>query len=416
MDWIQIFKTGKHTDSQGVEREWTEKDLDTIVSQYKPAEHEAPVVIGHPTSNAPAYGWIEALKRDGTTLYAKVKQLVPEFVNAVKAGMYKKRSISLYPDLSLKHVGFLGAAPPAIKGLADVKFSADDKATTIEFAANDADKKAQEERSKKYGISIVDGGSVTKPSKYESIADEDFGDPVNYNYLTDEDHIQAALSYWGKPDNRSAYSKPDQEVVTKRILAAAKKQGKEVDPEKWKFNEGGNDMELEARVKDLEAQNKAKDEAIKVQDQKITEFSEKVKTSEQDAATAKSQLAKLQAEKRHAEFTSYCDELVRGGTLTPAQRTFALDFMEIASATGEYEFAESDGKTVKAPVLGKFKAFLKLLPKKFEFKEVATNGHEHTEQSPEQVAESAREFMKKENEAGRDITYTAAVKHIMEGK
>lgn len=419
MDWMEIFKTGKHTDSAGETREWTQKDLDTIVSQYNPTVHEAPVVVGHPTSDAPAYGWVESLKREGDTLYAKVKDWVPAFVNAVKTGLYKKRSISLYPDLSLKHIGFLGAAPPAIKGLADVKFSTDDKSTIIEFAATDPEKKAQEERSKKYGISVISGGNVTKPAKYASIDDADFADPVNYAYPCNADHMQAALSYWGKPDDRSMYSKPDQEVITKRMLAAAKKYGVEVDPEKWKFqeeNKGGISMELDAKVKELETQNKQKDDALKVQDQKITEFSEKIKTSEKEAADAKSELEKLKTDKRKAEFVSFCDELVRKGTLTPAQKTLALDFMEISHTAGEYEFSEGE-KTVKAPVLERFKSFLKLLPKQFEFSEVATSGTDVAdEQNPEKVAEKAREFMKKEKEAGRDITYTAAVKHVMEGK
>ncbi len=38
-------------------------------------------------------------------------------------GRYKKVSIALYPDLSLRHVGFLGAQPPAVKGLAQAAFA-----------------------------------------------------------------------------------------------------------------------------------------------------------------------------------------------------------------------------------------------------------------------------------------------------
>lgn len=120
--WIEVFKTGTWTDSAGNTRTWTEADLDKIANNYNPGEHEAPVVIGHPRDNAPAWGWVEALKREGNVLKAKLKQLVPEFVEMVKKGMFKKRSISLYPDLRLRHIGFLGAQPPAVKGLADVKF------------------------------------------------------------------------------------------------------------------------------------------------------------------------------------------------------------------------------------------------------------------------------------------------------
>jgi len=132
-DWVEIFRAGTHTDSKGRTREWTEEDLDRIVSGYDPRVHEAPVVLGHPKDNFPAYGWVEAVKREGKTLLAKFRQLVPEFVEAVRAGRYKKRSVSLYGDGSLRHVGFLGAVPPAVKGLADVAFQADAAALEYEF-------------------------------------------------------------------------------------------------------------------------------------------------------------------------------------------------------------------------------------------------------------------------------------------
>lgn len=130
--WFAIFKAGKHTDSSGNTKEWTEADLDKIVASYDPAKHEAPIVIGHPKTNAPAYGWIESLKRVGDTLYAKAKQLVPEFVEMVNKGLFKKRSISLYPDGTLRHVGFLGATPPAVKGLPDVEFKDGEKILNYE--------------------------------------------------------------------------------------------------------------------------------------------------------------------------------------------------------------------------------------------------------------------------------------------
>jgi len=54
---------------------------------------------------------------------AKIKDLVPEFTEMLKKGLFKKRSIALYPDLALRHIGFLGAVAPAVKGLADIKFN-----------------------------------------------------------------------------------------------------------------------------------------------------------------------------------------------------------------------------------------------------------------------------------------------------
>jgi len=117
-DWFEIFKVGTHTNSAGDTREWTLKDLEKIASSYDPKNHEAPIVIGHPEHDSPAYGWIEALKVEGERLLAKPKQLVEDFKEWVRAGRYKKVSMALYPDFTLRHVGFLGAIPPAVKGLA----------------------------------------------------------------------------------------------------------------------------------------------------------------------------------------------------------------------------------------------------------------------------------------------------------
>lgn len=132
MDWFEIFKVGKHTDSSGKTREWTLKDLQEIASSYKPQEHEAPIVIGHPEMDSPAYGWIEALKTEGDKLLAKPKQVVDQLKDWVRKGLYKKVSIAIYPDLTLRHVGFLGGTPPAIKGLKEAVFGDKKPAWVIE--------------------------------------------------------------------------------------------------------------------------------------------------------------------------------------------------------------------------------------------------------------------------------------------
>jgi hypothetical protein len=128
-DWIEVFRVGRHTDSGGNTQDWTFKDLEKIASSYNPQEHEAPIVIGHPETDSPAYGWIEALKVEGEKLLAKPGQLVEQFKDWIRKGLYKKVSIALYPDLTLRHVGFLGAMPPAVKGLQDIRFQEKGKFT-----------------------------------------------------------------------------------------------------------------------------------------------------------------------------------------------------------------------------------------------------------------------------------------------
>ncbi|MBI5410165.1 MAG: hypothetical protein HZA14_12445 [Nitrospirae bacterium] len=131
-DWISIFKTGAHTDSAGNTADYDETYLDGIVSKYNPAKHTAPVVIGHPKVNAPAWAWVDSVKREGQILYYRERDPQPEFNEMRKRGLFKKRSISLYSDGSLRHVGWLGAQPPALKGLEDVVFNEGDQ-ITIEF-------------------------------------------------------------------------------------------------------------------------------------------------------------------------------------------------------------------------------------------------------------------------------------------
>ena len=123
---FEIFKTGTHTSDKGVSKEYTLDDLNFIANSYKPDEDEAPIVIGHPEDNDPAFGWVSSLSvSDEGILIADAPddKLHPDFLNALKEGRYKKRSISLTPDGKLRHIGFLGGAKPAVKGLSDIQFS-----------------------------------------------------------------------------------------------------------------------------------------------------------------------------------------------------------------------------------------------------------------------------------------------------
>lgn len=145
MKSIHIFRAGKHTAMSGTELAFSEQDLQATAQAYDPALHEAPLVVGHPRVDAPAYGHVQALSVQAEDLLAQADQVEPEFAELVKAGRFKKVSASFYtPDSKdnpkpgvyyLRHVGFLGAMPPAIKGLKPIEFGeADEGTVTIEFA------------------------------------------------------------------------------------------------------------------------------------------------------------------------------------------------------------------------------------------------------------------------------------------
>jgi hypothetical protein len=126
--WIEVFKSGEHTDSNGNKKKYSLSDLDNIVTLYnnkisESNSFEAPLVKGHPGSDEPAYGWIEKLQRKGDILYAKLKEVVPELISEIRDGRFRKVSIALYDNMMLRHVGLLGAMPPAVKGLKNVAFS-----------------------------------------------------------------------------------------------------------------------------------------------------------------------------------------------------------------------------------------------------------------------------------------------------
>lgn len=139
--WVEIFRAGTHKDSKGREFTASEADLDQIVANHKLGA--APAVIGHPKQDGPAYAWVGDLMRKGASLFSKFADINPAFDDGVALGAYRNRSISLINDpehgLRLRHVGWLGAVPPAIDGLSPtpVQFSQADEAEVFEFAAFD---------------------------------------------------------------------------------------------------------------------------------------------------------------------------------------------------------------------------------------------------------------------------------------
>ncbi|MBX3231459.1 MAG: hypothetical protein KIT84_24490 [Labilithrix sp.] len=139
---VEIFRAGPQTASNGEVVDLSTADLDAAALAYEPRLREAPIVIGHPHDDTPTYGRVESLERSGNVLVAEVGRLNHDFVEAVREGRYTKVSASFFtPDAFanphpgrwyLKHVGFLGAAAPAVKGLRAVAFVEDGAPSFVE--------------------------------------------------------------------------------------------------------------------------------------------------------------------------------------------------------------------------------------------------------------------------------------------
>lgn len=131
---IEIFRPGRQIDDSGTEHLFDAAAIAGMVTAYDPSLREAPLTVGHPASNLPAYGWVKGLgvNADGR-LTMDPHQVEPQFAEMVASGRFKKRSAAFYPPQHpsnpkpgtwyLRHVAFLGAQPPAVSGLKDIQFA-----------------------------------------------------------------------------------------------------------------------------------------------------------------------------------------------------------------------------------------------------------------------------------------------------
>lgn len=359
---IQIFKPGKHTAMSGAALSFSEADLKASAAAYDPAKHEAPIVIGHPKHDDPAYGWVKSLAfAEG--LDAEPHQVDPAFADMVDRGAFKKVSASFYtPDSPqnpvpgvyyLRHVGFLGAQPPAVKGLRAPEF-AESEEGVVEFADwSDMQNASLWRRLREWMIG----------EKGLEVADSIIPD---YAVATLEDEARKESA-----DEPSAASPQFSETQT---------QGDEMSAEE------------KARLAALEAEN------------------EKLKKDAADFAEAQAAAAR---DARHAVHAAFADGLVREGKLLPANKDVTIATMDFMAGQEQVvEFGEGDAKK---PLLDAFKGMLQAMPKLVEFSEVAGGASqqgEPEEMSPEVMAAKAVEFQESEARAGRQITTAQAVQHV----
>jgi hypothetical protein len=150
-DWVEIFKAGKQTASDGRTIVFSPENLDEIVSSYSPEHFRAPLIISHDTfgrsdrelaESELAFGIVKKLKREGNSLYAFCDPVAPKVRDWIAQGRIVDRSASFYPPDSannpfpgkwaLRHVALLGKTAPSVKGmeaifnLNEFNFSEDD--------------------------------------------------------------------------------------------------------------------------------------------------------------------------------------------------------------------------------------------------------------------------------------------------
>ncbi|WP_056036254.1 hypothetical protein [Loktanella sp. 3ANDIMAR09] len=141
---VEVLRTGTFTAMNGTKHRITAAMLDEIAASFDRDGAPVPAVVGHPKSDDPAYGWLRDVTVDGDRLKVTLFKVDPGFAKSVEDGRYRKVSVKLFtPDApnnpkpgtyGLRHVGFLGAAAPAVSNLKPVEFQGGEDGL-IEFQA-----------------------------------------------------------------------------------------------------------------------------------------------------------------------------------------------------------------------------------------------------------------------------------------
>lgn len=144
---IESLRPGIFTDGNNATWSFSEDDIADLASGYDATRNPAPVVVGHPKMDSPAVGIISAANKVGEKLCVEIDpaSLDPQFAADVKAKRYFRVSLRLFTPnhpanpnpgkWSIRHLGFLGAHPPAITGLAPVFAAGDDDGPVVDFSA-----------------------------------------------------------------------------------------------------------------------------------------------------------------------------------------------------------------------------------------------------------------------------------------
>ena len=369
---IEISSLGQHTDKHGVPALFSEDVLQASVDAYDPGLHEAPLTIGHPKENEPAYGWVKALEYADGVMTAVPHQVEPTFSEMVNSGRFKKRSASFYrPDSPhnpvpgvyyLRHVGFLGAQPPAIKGLKDYQFADHDEGVIeLEFSDN---------------VPLFSIASVFRGLREFLLEkfSKDEADQVVPDYLVGdiEGAAQRSVETDATPQPAFTESHQQEETMTPEEIAAK------------------------------EADIKQREEAIAAREAEFAEREQRIEEAD--------------TERRRKEAVDFVETLIEEGKVLPRDQDPLAEFLCGLDDEAEMEFGEGEDKSTQ-PRRAWFTDFLSRLPNQVDFSERAAPGNEsHVDNSDaEDIAKRAAEFQEAEQRAGRTVSISQAVQHVTQG-
>lgn len=373
MSKLQIFKTGRHTPMSGNAIDFSDEIVKASVAAYDITKHQAPIVVGHPSIDAPAYGWIQSLSFSDGVMEAAPVDVDPQFAELVNQKKYKNISASFYgPDAPgnpvpgtyyLRHVGFLGATPPSVKGLKAASFS-DAEEGVIQFGDYNDKIVARLFRSLRdyfiaqSGLDKADqvipswdlNALETEAAQIDNNTSSSYSDPNPHINPTQEDHSMSTLE---------------------QQQAALKKQQEELD---------------------------AKQKALNEQSASFAERENAILKKEQEA--------------HKLGCVEFCDGLVKSGKMLPVHKPFFVELMSALKANAPIEFGEGDNKQKVTPLDG-LKDYLSKQPVQVNFLEVGKGDVEIANfGDPLAVAKEAQKYQDAQAKEGNVITTADAVAHV----
>lgn len=438
---IAIPGPGTYLDSNGNPRPFTIADLRESAESYDPKLHAAPIVIGHPKDDAPAYGWLEhARVTDGGALAFDTDRVNPQFAEQHRAGSYRKHSLALYPPDDPRnpkpgvwyprHLGFLGAQPPAIKGLPEVQFAEGDQHVSIEFGEVDPDGLVEVLRS------IM--------SRLRDLITDKFGrdeaDRTVPDWQIDSKSLKASIS----PEGETEFAEDGSAKGTagdgtggraRKAIKKLRDAGMSTDDISEALSDLPGDVSRSAGTLQSIASGDIANppdslvkalEAIKPKTE--TEFSEEddeTMTEEQDERARKldereARIAAQEAERRNAEAVAFAEAQADALRIHPRQapRVAAiLSALESAPEPEEIEFAEADDagkpKQVKAPAAVAFREFVSgLTPIVKPGKKPDGDSVVPEDITAEEAARRARKLVNDAAAEGRTVGFAEAVNEV----
>ncbi|HXS18966.1 MAG TPA: hypothetical protein VN764_17320 [Polyangiaceae bacterium] len=425
---IEIFRAGRHTAMNGESVEFTEADLAQIAKVYSPALHEAPVVLGHPKDNDPAYGWAKGVFAKGPSLQAALGQVELGFSEAVRDGRYKKVSASFYKKDSasnptpgqyyLRHIGFLGAQPPAVKGLQPVEFADGDDCLTIELGESRGSvsfaEEAAEEVAEQTTTPVADAVTKAVTTELQTGVADAVRTSLTEALSTDlGDRLVAALGEGA-----------DAEAVKKAVteaLAAALADGDT--PFATAIGAAFTDKLGEPLKAAVDAAVKSTlQPALETAIATAVPAAGTLDNSEHKGRKTKAELELEAREKalrekeqaiRTQTHTSFVEGVLKEGRRLPAPKAQIISLLNHLEVSGS-DVSFGEGEQAVSP-LELVKAIVTKLPKEVELRELTARGLDvnfSEDTDPAVVARAAEAYQAEQRKLGNIISTTDAVNHV----